>query len=94
MSLRGADLSDANLFEADLDSADLSGANLFVAALGRANLQSADLSGADLRGARGVTNEQLEQQAASLKGATMPNGQTYKEWLKDKEGRKEAGQNE
>jgi hypothetical protein len=32
----------------------------------------------------GVTNEQLQQQAASLKGATMPDGQKYEDWLKSK----------
>jgi uncharacterized protein YjbI with pentapeptide repeats len=47
-----------------------------------ADLSGVEMSGADLRGARGVTNEQLEQQAASLEGATMPNGQKYEDWLK------------
>jgi hypothetical protein len=29
----------------------------------------------------------LEQQTKSLEGATMPHGQKYEDWLKDKEGR-------
>jgi hypothetical protein len=33
------------------------------------------------------------QQSRSLKGATMPNGQKYEEWLKDKEGRGEDREN-
>jgi hypothetical protein len=43
-----------------------------------------NLSGADLSYAEGITNEELEQQAASLEGATMPNGQRYQDWLKSK----------
>jgi hypothetical protein len=74
MDLSGTDLSDANLKGADLEGAKLKGANL----------EGANLKDAYLSGARGVTNEQLEQQAASLKGATMPNGQKYEEWLKSK----------
>jgi hypothetical protein len=34
-----------------------------------------------------VTNVVLAKQAASLKGATMPNGQKYEEWLRDRESR-------
>jgi hypothetical protein len=48
------------------------------------------LFGADLRGAEGITNEELEQHAQSLKGATMPNGQKYEDWLKS-EDRREDG---
>jgi uncharacterized protein YjbI with pentapeptide repeats len=62
----GADLSGA-----DLSDADLSGANLRGASLSGANL-----SGANLRDARGVTDEQLDQ-AASLEGATMPDGSKH-----------------
>jgi uncharacterized protein YjbI with pentapeptide repeats len=56
-----------------------------------ASLDQADLSGADLKyatleDAKGVTNEQLKQQAESLEGATMPNGQKYEDWLKSKGG--------
>jgi uncharacterized protein YjbI with pentapeptide repeats len=70
ISLDGADLS-----EADLSEVDLSGANLV----------GAQLSGADLSNAEGIDNEKLERQAKSLKMATMPNGQKYEDWLKDKE---------
>jgi pentapeptide repeat protein len=73
--LRGIALSRATLSGAFLPNADLSGANL---------------SGANLRGAESITNEELEQQAASLEGTTMPNGQKYEDWLKSK-GRGEDG---
>jgi hypothetical protein len=75
----------------DLAVADLSGAYLYGANLSGADLLGADLSGADLSYARGFTDEELEQQAASLKGATMPNGQKYEDWLTDKEGSREDG---
>jgi uncharacterized protein YjbI with pentapeptide repeats len=52
--------------------------------LSDANLNKTDLSGADLSAAADITNEELEQQAASLEGAIMPNGQKYGDWLKDK----------
>jgi uncharacterized protein YjbI with pentapeptide repeats len=95
--LSGADLRFANLIGADLrGEANLIGANLFQAAdlseanLHRANLSDADLSDADLSDAHltdasGIANEELEQQAASLEGATMPDGQKYEEWLKSKD---------
>jgi hypothetical protein len=83
-NLSGANLSGANLIEAFLRGANLSGANLSGASLSEAflsgadlreaDLRLADLSGAFLRGAKGITNEKLERQAASLKGATMPDG--------------------
>ena len=85
--LRGADLSGANMLRTDLMRTKLGGANLSRASLGGANLW-----GADLRGARGVANDELEKQASSLKGAIMPNGQKYEEWLKSK-GRGEDGEN-
>ena len=53
------------------------GANLSNASLNNADLSNADLSDADLSGAKGITNEELELQAASLKGATMPNGSKH-----------------
>jgi hypothetical protein len=40
-----------------------------------------------------ITREQLEK-CKTLKGATMPNGQKYEVWLKDREDRKEDGENE
>ena len=30
----------------------------------------------------------------SIEGAIMPNGQKYEDWLKDREGRQEDGENE
>jgi 2-iminobutanoate/2-iminopropanoate deaminase len=83
-NLREATLSHTNLSDAFLKEADLS-----KALLNGANLSKADLSGADLSGAQGITNEELEQQAAYLKGATMPNGQKYEDWLKDREKRQQ-----
>jgi len=88
----GVNLSNAKLFRARLINADLTGADL----------TGADLTGADLTGAKGTTIEQVEQ-AKSLKGATMPDGQilksddhpdgpTFEEWLKSK-GRGEDGEN-
>jgi len=77
---------------ADLRGADLSGADLSGADLSGADLRGANLRGADLRGTRGITNEDLDQQASSLEGATMPNGQKYEDWLKSK-GRGEGGEN-
>jgi uncharacterized protein YjbI with pentapeptide repeats len=89
-TLYGADLSRARLGGGDLhfiqlDHADLSGANLSESSLDGANLSKADLSGAT-----GITNEELELQASSLEGTTMPNGQKYEDWLKS---RGEDGEN-
>jgi uncharacterized protein YjbI with pentapeptide repeats len=93
VDLKHADLSGAYLIKAQLVSTDLSGANLSGAnlrrAFGRMSLfRGADLSYADLSGAggSGITNEELEQQAGSLEGAIMPNGQKYEDWLKSKGG--------
>ena len=92
--LQGADLQGANLQEAHLlgayllgarlRQADLLGANLPGADLREAVLQGANLQEAYLQGAN-VTDEQLAG-AQSLQGATMPDGQKYEDWLKDKEG--------
>jgi uncharacterized protein YjbI with pentapeptide repeats len=92
-NLIGANLSDANLFSADLSDANLIGADLSRAVLDNANLSNAVLDNANLGGADGITNEELEQQALSLEGADMPNGQKYEDWLKSKL-RKEDGKNE
>jgi len=97
--LSGAQLFQADLFGANLREANLSGADLLAAKLSEADLSGADLSGADLdradlSGTMGVTNEGLEQRGVSLKGATMPNGQKYEDWLKDREDRKEDEKNE
>ena len=77
--LDGADLTDVLLRRAYVNDADLSHANLKRADLREANLEDtslegADLSGANLEGATGVTVEELEEQAASLEAATMPDG--------------------
>ena len=92
-NLIGANLSDANLFSADLSDANLIGADLSRAVLDNANLGGAVLDNANLGGADGITNEELEQQADSLVGADMPNGQTYEDWLKSKF-REEDGKND
>jgi Pentapeptide repeats (8 copies) len=60
-----------------LDSADLSGAYLRSAYLRDANLSGAYLSNANLSNAQEVTKDQLEQQAATLEGATMPDGSEH-----------------
>jgi uncharacterized protein YjbI with pentapeptide repeats len=101
--LYGADLSHANLYRADLSHANLNEANLRWAALRRAFLSGTSLSGAglirtnlyaaNLSGAKGITKEQLEH-VKSLEGATIPDGQKYEDWLKDKESDKEDGENE
>jgi len=91
--LSGADLSDANLFSADLSDANLISADLSRANLSDANLSDANLENANLSGADGITNAEVEQQAVSLVGADMPNGQNYEDWLKSKL-RKEDGKNE
>jgi hypothetical protein len=101
-NLRGADLQGANLQKAVLRGAnlqralligaDLQGANLQKASLERAILFGANLQKAVLRGAL-VTEEQLAD-AGPLQGATMPNAQMYEDWLKDKEGRGKARENE
>jgi uncharacterized protein YjbI with pentapeptide repeats len=91
--LSGADLRRAFLSAAYMNSADLSGAILKEADLSGAFVAGADLSGAYLGSAEGITNEELDQQAASLEGATMPNGQKYEDWLKSKD-RKGEGKND
>jgi hypothetical protein len=85
--LSGADLSAVDLRHAHLDGTVQIGADLSRAKLGHADLGDADLSGANLSGARGVSDELLAAQANSLKGATMPNGQKYEDWLKERRDR-------
>ena len=67
---RGANLSGVNLM-----GADLMGADLRTVDLSEADLRGADLSRANLRGAK--ITEELEKQAKSLKGATMPDGSKH-----------------
>ena len=86
-NLADADLPYAYLRDADLSGADLRDANLEYANLRDADLRDADLSGADLHDAdliwanlhyaQGVTKDQLEQQALTLEGATMPDGSEH-----------------
>jgi hypothetical protein len=80
--LDNTDLTDINLYHTDLSRADLGSANLR-----KADLRGADLSGASLYGANlsdaNVTQDQLDQ-AKTLDGAIMPDGQKYEEWLKGK----------
>jgi uncharacterized protein YjbI with pentapeptide repeats len=85
------DLSGADLFNANLRNADLRNVNLE-----EANLLRADLSGADLRQDEAMPGrmseeevKRLTRQAASLKGATMPNGQKYEDWLKSRDSGKD-----
>ena len=92
--LRDAKLQGSVLRNTALQGVDLSGADMRGADLRDADLTRANLSGADLSGATAITNEELEQQAASLKGATMPNGQKYEDWLKDKKVQGKAEKNE
>lgn len=78
--LSGSDLSDtylgkADLSEADLTEVDLSRSVLINADLSDADLSDADLSPVDLTGVNGITPEQLDQQARSLKGAILPAGE-------------------
>ena len=63
-----ADLSGANLREADLRRADLSGADLREANLRGADLSEADLSGANLRGA---DLSEADLSGANLRGADL-----------------------
>jgi Pentapeptide repeats (8 copies) len=86
--LSGANLSYADLSDADLNNADLQDANLGGADLSGAKLRHAYMSGAHMSGAVGWTRKQLAT-AVSLEGATMPNGQKYEEWLKDREQRQQ-----
>jgi pentapeptide repeat protein len=76
----------------DLREANLHGANFFDANLREAILDGANLHGANLDGAR-VTDEQLAD-TRSLQGCTMPDGRKYEEWLKDKEGGGNDGENQ
>jgi hypothetical protein len=71
------------LYGANLRGACLRGLRLEGADLRDADLSGADLSGANLNRAK-ITKRQLEQ-VESLRGATMPNGQKYEDWLYSKD---------
>src|SRR5215208_4603822 len=72
-----ANLKEADLRAAKLSEADLRRANLYKANLYKANLRGAYLRGANLSEAAGITNGELEKVAASLEGATMPDGSKH-----------------
>ncbi len=86
-NLYKANLSGAILFGASLERANLKRANLYEAGLIETILYKANLSGAglseagltqaDLKNARNITIEELEKQAKSLEGATMPDGSIH-----------------
>jgi Pentapeptide repeats (8 copies) len=86
--LSRADLSRAGLSNANLQEANLSGANLRDANLSAADLRLADLSDADLTDAhineRQLLTADFPRIPLNLEGATMPNGQKYEDWLKNK----------
>lgn len=79
-NLAGAFISEASFWRTNLTGANLTGANLQRANLEGVILEEANLEGADLQGANlkdaVVTPEQLAQ-AASLQGATMPDGSIH-----------------
>ena len=68
----GTDPNDIDPGDDHLTPADLRHANL-----SNADLTGAFLTGANLRGATGITHEELEQQAKSLKDAAMPDGSKH-----------------
>jgi uncharacterized protein YjbI with pentapeptide repeats len=76
-TLSEADLSRADLSRADLSGQDLSNKDLSGATLSGAYLNEATLSGAILKGAIGIPIEELEKQARSLQGATLPDGSKH-----------------
>jgi hypothetical protein len=86
-NLEGAILVDTDLRgeRDDPRGGDLRGTNLKRANLHRTKLDRVNLLTARLSGAKGVTNWDLEHKAADLRGATMPNGQKYEDWLKSRE---------
>jgi hypothetical protein len=85
VNLSGAFLNDAWVASSNLENADLSDAGLNGVKINGTDLSGANLEAAYLVGATGWTEQQLTA-AESLKGATMPNGQKYEDWLKDREG--------
>ena len=77
--LSDVDLTQALLAEASLRSASLRGADLSDTVLFDTDLTSADLLHATVTWWGGLNH------CKSLKGATMPNGQKYEDWLKSHE---------
>jgi uncharacterized protein YjbI with pentapeptide repeats len=77
-----AKLNSFNLNGVDPNNIDLRSDILRVTNLSGANLEGVDLTGANLayanlESARGMTTEELERQANSLKDATMPDGSKH-----------------
>lgn len=77
-----AKLNSYNLNGVDPRNIDLSGDSLRLTNLSGAILRGAELNGANLayanlKDVKGVTNEELERQANSLKSATMPDGSIH-----------------
>src|SRR5258708_6763834 len=77
ISLKKADLRKINFSHTSLQDTDLSEVNLSESDLSGANLREVDLSRADLQRATDITSEELEKQAKSLQGATMPDGNIH-----------------
>ena len=83
-NLKEADLSFAIFLDADLSFANLTGANLkntmlnyYDSDYGYYKERGANLMRAKLEGVIGISIEELEKQARSLKGATMPDGSIH-----------------
>jgi uncharacterized protein YneF (UPF0154 family) len=90
--LRGAHFGGAIMQGAILRHADLTEAGLGGVDLTKADLTGADLTNAHAPGANFSEATVTERQVLTCKVltfATMPNGQKYEEWLKDKENRGE-----
>ena len=77
-NLSRADMIKSFLWQTNLRGADLANANLLRASLNDTKLDGADLTGAYLQEVTGITNKELEKQAKSLKGATMPDGSIHR----------------
>jgi uncharacterized protein YjbI with pentapeptide repeats len=77
IDFRGANLHRANLSGSDFRKTNLRRVNLDGANLDGVELSGAALNGANLKDAIGITLEELEKQAKSLKGATMPDGSIH-----------------
>jgi uncharacterized protein YjbI with pentapeptide repeats len=101
-SLKDADLRYANLYDTDLHNADLTRAKLqgatsrdrFVDPEEYALRSRRHFAGKPPpREHRSLFLERLENPYPLLQGATMPNGQRYEDWLKDKEVRGGEGAN-
>ena len=82
VNVRNGEVKAITLDGADLSNADLTDAVLSDAGLGNAYVDGKYLSGANLSNAT-VKAEQL-MKCNSLEDATMPNGQKYEDWLKDR----------